>query len=161
MKKFILPLMLLSVTSVFSQTAQEVKYDCGLVGEFKASVPLEKLLLTFYIKEKEYIVVYDGYGKGFSRGRYLTTLTKKELTKEYFDFNNDFFNNNAYENFKNNSNDETKEALYDRYEEFNQDRIWFFERFKRNGFNKVALMTNFKNSRYGKSLIFIMCGPRK
>jgi len=137
--------------------AKEVKYDCGVVGEFKASVPEKSLLLTFYLDEKKSLTVYDGYGRKFSYSIFNQTIRAKEITENSIDYSKQLpitpFN--RFKKYIKSDN-----ILFDKYIDTSNGNYWLFERFKVNGYNNVGFIMKNRSLKQGKQFVQMMCGPR-
>jgi hypothetical protein len=138
--------------------ADFIKYDCGVVGEFTASVPLKSLLFTLYVDEKKSMTVYDGYNNKMSNADYYETFRAKEITEDAIDLSKQL-PNTEFSRFK--KYIASDNIIFDKYVDVNTGNYWIFERFKYNEYNNVGFILKNKRIKQGKQFIQFMCGPRK
>jgi len=152
MKKMLIIVLLFGIIN-----AKEIKYDCGLVGEFLSSVPKKGLLLTLYVDEKKSLTAYNGYSQKMSYSRFNETINAKKITKESIDLSKQL-PIASFRNFK--KYIKSDNILFDKYIDTNTGNYWLFERFKVNGYNNVGFIMKNRRVKQGKQFIQMMCGPR-
>ena len=138
-------------------SASEMKYDCGVVGEFPKSIPEQNLLFTIYVDSTNTMTVLDGYNRKMSVSKYSQTVHAYEITEDFVDLSKQI-PKITFENFK--KNIKSDNLLFDKFIDINTGNFWLFEKYKINGYNNVAFILKSKNFTQGKQFIQLMCGPR-
>lgn len=138
-------------------SASEMKYDCGVVGEFPKSIPEQNLLFTIYVDSTNTMTVLDGYNRKMSVSKYSQTVHAYEIAEDFVDLSKQI-PKITFENFK--KNIKSDNLLFDKFIDINTGNFWLFEKYKINGYNNVAFILKSKNFTQGKQFIQLMCGPR-